>query len=160
MQCLECTQPKQFAIVYNKDMEGKVTQTSTNQFLILFTFNFNLSLILFIMQSNFQTDSFDQAIAISINSFHRYSQFDLDSYFRAIAFPFVFVFVCYSELIDILSTCNFNLPEFKTPAIAINPLFIINEQFQSVTVKNIRKMQSFPKSYKKQDMINALLITY
>ena len=112
------------------------------------------------MKNEFQFDSFDQAIAIFINSFQRYSEFDLGSYFRAIAFPFVFVYVCYSELIEFFTSTNFILPEFITPAIAINPLFLINEQFQSITVKNIRKLQSFPKSYRKQDMINALLITY
>ena len=109
--------------------------------------------------SNLQTDSFDQAITISINSFQRYSKFDLGSYFRAIVFPFVFVFVCYSELINILTACNFILPEFKSPAISINPLFLINEELQSVTVKNLRKIKSFPKSYRKQDIINALLVT-
>ena len=110
-------------------------------------------------QSNLQTDSFDSTIAISINSFQRYSEFDLGSIFRSIVFPFVFVFVCYSELIEYFTQSNFNLPEFKTPEIAINPLFLINEQLQSVTVKNLRQLQSFPKSYKKQDIINALLIT-
>ena len=110
-------------------------------------------------QSNLQVNSFDQAIAISINSFQRYSEFDLDSIFRSIAFPFVFVFICYSELIELLTQSNFNLPEFKSPAIAINPLFLINEQLQSSTVKNLRQLQSFPKSYKKQQIIDALLIT-
>ena len=87
-------------------------------------------------------------------------KFDLASILKSIAFPFVFLFVCYSELIEYFTTINFNLPEFKSPAIAINPLFLINEQLQSVTVKNLRKMQSFPKSYRKQDMIDALLINY
>jgi len=87
-------------------------------------------------------------------------KFDLGSIFKSIAFPFVFVFVCYLELIEYFTQFNFNLPEFKTPAIAISPLFLINEQMQSVTVKNLRKMKSFPKSYKKQDIINALLTTY
>jgi len=86
-------------------------------------------------------------------------KFDLGSIFKSIAFPFVFVFVCYSELIELLTQSNFNLPEFKSPAIAISPLFLINEQLQSVTVKNLRQIKSFPKSYKKQDIINALLIT-
>ena len=111
-------------------------------------------------KSNLQTDSFDKVIAISINSFHRYSQFDLDSYFRAIAFPFVFVIVSINYLIELVTTFNYDLPVFKTPAIHINPLFVINEQLQSVTVKNLRQIKSFPKSYKKQDIINALLITH
>ena len=105
------------------------------------------------MKNNLQTDSFTKLIAISINSFHRYSEFDLDSILRSIAFPFVFVLVCYSELIEFFSQSNFNLPEFKSPAIAINPLFLINEQLQSVTVKNLRQIKSFPKSYKKQDIL-------
>ena len=111
------------------------------------------------MKNEFQTDSFDQAIAISINSFHRYSEFDLDSILRAIVFPFVFVIVSINYLIELLTTINYDLPVFKTAPIYVSPLFLINEQLQSSTVKNIRKLQSFPKSYKKQDMINALLIT-
>ena len=86
-------------------------------------------------------------------------KFDLASILKSIAFPFVFVFVCYSELIEYFTQTNFNLPEFKSPAISINPLFLINEQLQSVTVKNLRQIKSFPKKYKKQDMINDLLIT-
>ena len=85
--------------------------------------------------------------------------FDLATILRSIALPFVFLYIIQSELIDYFSQTNFNLPEFKTPAIAISPLFLINEELQSVTVKNLRKIQKFPKSYKKQDMINALLIT-
>ena len=86
-------------------------------------------------------------------------KFDLASILKSNAFPFVFVFVCYSELIEYFTQINYDLPVFKTPAIHINPLFVINEQLQSSTVKNIRQLQSFPKKYKKQDMINALLST-
>ena len=86
-------------------------------------------------------------------------RFDLATILRSIALPFVFLYIVQSELIELLTQINFNLPEFKSPSIAISPLFLINEQLQSSTVKNIRKLQSFPKSYKKQDMINALLIT-
>ena len=85
--------------------------------------------------------------------------FNLASILRSIAFPFVFVFVLYSELIELLTRIDFELPEFITPKPVQSPLFLINEQLQSVTVKNLRKIQSFPKSYRKQDMINALLIT-
>ena len=85
--------------------------------------------------------------------------FDLATILRSIALPFVFLYIVQSELIDYFSQINFNLPEFKTPAIAISPLFLINEELQSVTVKNLRQIQKFPKSYKKQDIINALLIT-
>ena len=94
-----------------------------------------------------------------MNSFQRYSEFDLGSILRSIAFPFVFIFASISYLFELLTEFNFELPEIKTPAIAVSPLFVINEQMQSVTVKNLRKIQKFPKSYKKQDMINALLIT-
>ena len=111
-------------------------------------------------QSNLQADSFTKLIAISINSFQRYSEFDLDSILRAIAFPFVFVIVCYSELFDYLSQSNFNLPEFYSPDPIQSPLFLINEDLQKLTVKKLRQFKSFPKSYRKQDMINALLITY
>ena len=87
-------------------------------------------------------------------------QFDLGSIFKSIAFPFVFVFVSYYYLIDTLSQFNFNLPEFVIPAPINHPLIRISDKLQSLTVKNLRQLQSFPKSYKKQDMINALLITY
>ena len=86
-------------------------------------------------------------------------RFDLATILRSIALPFVFVYIVQSELIELLTQTNFNLPEFKSPAIAINPLFLINEQLQSVTVKNLRQLQSFPKSYRKQQIIDALLIT-
>ena len=86
--------------------------------------------------------------------------FDLATILRSIALPFVFLFIIQSELIEYFSQINFNLPEFKSPAIAINPLFLINEQLQSSTVKNLRQLKSFPKSYKKQDIIDALLITF
>jgi len=86
-------------------------------------------------------------------------RFDLATILRSIALPFVFVYIVQSELIELLTQSNFNLPEFKSPAIAINPLFLINEQLQSVTVKNLRQLQSFPKSYRKQQIIDALLIT-
>ena len=97
-----------------------------------------------------------QNFFIAISFIHK---FDLASILKSIAFPFVFVFICYSELIEYFTQFNFNLPEFKSPAIAINPLFLINEQLQSVTVKNLRQLQSFPKSYRKQQIIDALLIT-
>ena len=86
--------------------------------------------------------------------------FNLGSILKSIAFPFVFVFVCYSELIELLTACNFNLPEFVIQTPTNHPLLTINDQLQSLTVKKLRQLQSFPKSYKKQDMINALLITY
>ena len=85
--------------------------------------------------------------------------FDLATILRSIALPFVFLFTLYFYLIELVSQINFDLPEFKSPAIAISPLFLINEELQSVSVKNLRKIQKFPKSYRKQDMINALLIT-
>ncbi len=87
-------------------------------------------------------------------------KFNLASILKSIAFPFVFVFVSYYYLIDILSTLQFELPEVYVPKAIVHPALLINEQLQSVTVKNLRKLQSFPKKYKKQDMIDALLITY
>ena len=106
------------------------------------------------------SDSYlDQIIDSFVILFTLIERFDLNSILRSIVTPFVFLFVCYSELIVFLTEMQFELPEIKTPEIAISPLFLINEKMQSVTVKNLRKMQSFPKSYKKQDMINALLIT-
>ena len=41
----------------------------------------------------------------------------------------------------------------------VHPALLINEELQKLTVKNLRELQSFPKNYKKQDIINALLIT-
>ena len=111
-------------------------------------------------QFNLQANSFDKPIAISINSFQRYIEFDLDSILKSIAFPFVFLIVSIQYCWQLLTEMNLILPEFYSLKPVQSPLFLINEQFQSVTVKNLRKMQSFPKSYKKQDMINALLITY
>ena len=111
------------------------------------------------LQSEFQTDSFTKLIAISMNYFHRYINFDLGSYFRAIAFPFVFILVSISYLHDILFTFKFELPAITYPKPFVHPALFINNQLQSVTVKNLRQFKSFPKSYKKQDIIEALLIT-
>jgi hypothetical protein len=103
-------------------------------------------------------------ILITMKNFFQLIQiirdYDLGSVIKSIVFPFVFIYVTYHYLIELLSTINFNLPEFIIPAPINHPLITINEQLQSLTVKKLRKMQSFPKSYKKQDMINALLITY
>ena len=107
--------------------------------------------ILYINPHKMMTQFFSLCRAI-----HR---FDLATILRSIALPFVFLYIVQSELIEYFSQTNFNLPEFKSPAIAISPLFLINEELQSVTVKNLRQIQKFPKSYKKQDIINALLIT-
>jgi len=97
--------------------------------------------------------SFFQVISFIVN-------FDLAGILKSIAFPFVFVFVCYCELIDILSTFHFELPAIYIPKAIVHPALLINEDLQLLAVKNLRKLQSFPKSYRKQDMINALLITY
>ena len=115
--------------------------------LILIPSNPNPSLILITMKNFFQLIQIIR-------------DYDLGSIIKSIVFPFVFVFVTYHYLIELLSTINFNLPEFVIPSPTNHPLFLINEQLQSVTVKNLRKMQSFPKSYRKQDMIDALLITH
>jgi len=109
--------------------------------------------------SNLQVDSFTKLIAISINSFQRYSEFDLDSILRAIVFPFVLVFVSIQYLHDILYTFKFELPAITYPKPIVHPALLINEELQLLTVKNLRQLQSFPKSYKKQDIIDALLIT-
>ena len=109
--------------------------------------------------SNLQTDSFTKLIAISMNYFHRYINFDLGSYLRAIAFPFVFVLVSISYLHDILFTFKFELPAITYPKAFVHPTLLINEQLQLVTVKNLRTVQHFPKTYKKQDMVEALLIS-
>ena len=109
--------------------------------------------------SNPSMNLIDEQIEFFVISFTRYEKFDLDSILRSIAFPFVFVFVCYSMFWAFLTEMQFDLPEFVIAKPFQSPLITINEQLQSVTVKNLRKMQSFPKSYKKQDMINALLIT-
>ena len=115
--------------------------------LILIPSNPNPSLILITMKNFFQLIQIIR-------------DYDLGSIIKSIVFPFVFVFVTYHYLIELFSTINFNLPEFVIPSPTNHPLFLINEQLQSVTVKNLRKMQSFPKSYRKQDMIDALLITH
>jgi len=94
-----------------------------------------------------------------MNYFHRYINFDLGSYLRAIVFPFVFVLVSISYLHDILFTFKFELPAITYPDAIVHPALLINDQLQSVTVKNLRAIQHFPRTYKKQDMIEALLIT-
>lgn len=112
-------------------------------------------------QSNLQADSnFDQFLINSFKLFKIIRDFDLDSILRSIALPFVFVFIVIQELNDILFTFEFELPEFYIPQAIVHPALLINNQLQSFTVKNLRKMQKFPKYYRKQDMIEALLITH
>ena len=94
-----------------------------------------------------------------MNYFHRYINFDLGSYLRAIAFPFVFVLVSIQYIYDILYTFQFELPAITYPDAIVHPALLINDQLQSVTVKNLRAIHHFPRTYKKQDMIEALLIT-
>ena len=110
-------------------------------------------------QFNIEADSFDKSIAIGLNFIQKLITFDLGFYFRAIVFPFVFAIVSIQYLFESLTEMQFNLPEFYLPKPVQSPLFRINVEMQSITVKNLRKMQSFPKSYRKQDMINTLLIT-
>lgn len=86
-------------------------------------------------------------------------EFDLASIFRNIALPFVFVYVSYFYLIDLISGADFELPKVELPRPTISPLFILSEEFQSETVKSLRSINKFPRNYKKQDMINALLVT-
>ena len=83
--------------------------------------------------------------------------FDLATILRSICLPFVFLYVVYFELIELVSTIEFELPEFKTPKIAISPLFLINEELQSLTIKNLRELQSAPKRIKKQSLIDSYL---
>ena len=83
--------------------------------------------------------------------------FNLASILRSICFPFVFLYVVYFELIELLSQTQFELPEIKTPKVAISPLFVINEQLQSLTIKNLRELQSAPKRIKKQSLIDSYL---
>lgn len=100
--------------------------------------------------------------SILINSFKLFKtirDFPLNSILRAIAFPFVFVLVSIQYIYDILFTFNFELPAISYPKAFVHPALLINDQLQSVTVKNLRTIQHFPKTYKKQDIINALLIT-
>ena len=94
-----------------------------------------------------------------MNYFHRYINFDLGSILRAIVLPFVFVLVSISYLHDILFTFKFELPAITYPKVFVHPALLISEQLQSVTVKNLRAIRKFPNSYKKQDIIEALLIT-
>lgn len=110
-------------------------------------------------QSELNVDFIDQQIVFILNSFQRYSEFDLDSILKSIAYPFVFLFICYSTIIELLTESTIILPEFYSPKPIQSPLFLINEDLQKLTVKNLRQFKSFPKSYRKQDMINALLIT-
>ena len=82
--------------------------------------------------------------------------FDLASIFRSIAFPFVFIFVCYSELIDSLTAIEFSFEVF-TPQPIVNPFYITAEELQHETVKNLRKLDRFSSKIRKQQMIDQLL---
>lgn len=84
--------------------------------------------------------------------------FNLAAILRSIAFPFVFLYIIYSESIDYLSQSNFTLPEFLIIKPYQSPLFTINEELQSFTIKNLKQLQSSPNRIKKQSLIDSYLI--
>ena len=84
--------------------------------------------------------------------------FNLATILRSIALPFVFLFTVYFELIDYLSQSNFILPEFLIVKAYQSPLFTINQQLQSLTISNLKQLQSAPNRIKKQSLIDSYLI--
>lgn len=105
-----------------------------------------------------QTDYIQQVIEFFVISFTRYEKLDVDSFLRDLCFIPVSLYVLFSIAWDYFTSTSMIL-DVKVLGPIVNPLYTINEEMQSFTVKNIRKMQSFPSKYRKQDMINALLIT-
>ena len=106
------------------------------------------------MSSTFTTESF---FRFTFQLFASIKHFDLGNIFRSICFPFVFLFICYFELIEFFSQSNFNLPEIVIPKPYVSPLFLINDELQSLTISNLRKLQSAPKRIKKQSLIDSYL---
>lgn len=103
-----------------------------------------------------QSNYIDQAIDFSVITFARYEKFDLNSILREIAFWPISLYVVITMIWEYFTSTSMIL-DVKVLKPIVHPALSINEDLQKMTVKNLRQLRSFPKSYKKQDMINALL---
>lgn len=105
-----------------------------------------------------QSNYIQEIIEFFVISFTRYEKLDFDSFLRNLCFVPVSLYVLITIAWEYFTSTTMIL-DVKVLKPIVHPTLLINEDLQKLTVKNLRKMQSFPKSYKKQDMINALLIT-
>ncbi len=105
-----------------------------------------------------QVDYIQQTIEFFVISFTRYEKLDVNSFLRDLCFIPVSLYVLITIAWEYFTSTSM-IFDVKVLKPIVNPLYTINEEMQSFTVKNIRKMQSFPNKYRKQDMINTLLIT-
>ena len=105
-----------------------------------------------------QSDYIQELIEFFVISFTRYEKYDLNSLLRDLCFIPVSLYVLITITWEYFTSISMIL-DIKVPKPIVHPSLLINEDLQKLTVKNLRKMQSFPKSYKKQDIINTLLIT-
>ncbi len=86
--------------------------------------------------------------------------FDLASVLRSVALPIVFIYVCYFEIIDSLSTFTTKLDIVELPKAQIAPLQDLYNQLNSETVKNLREITGIKKRLTKTALIEAYLITH
>lgn len=105
-----------------------------------------------------QNDCFTELLDFFVISFTRYEKYDLDSLLRDLCFIPVSLYVLITIAWEYLTSTSM-IVDMKVLKPIVHPALLINEELQKLTVKNLRELQSFPKNYKKQDIINALLIT-
>ena len=86
--------------------------------------------------------------------------FNLAAILRSIALPIVFIYVCYFEIIDSLSTFATKLNFPPAPKVYISPLSDLYNQLNSQTVKNLREITGIKKRLTKTALIEAYLITH
>ena len=86
--------------------------------------------------------------------------FNLAAILRSIALPIVFIYVCYFEVIDSLSTFTTDLNFPPEPKASINQLSDLYNQLETLTVKNLREITGIKKRLTKTALIEAYLITH
>ena len=86
--------------------------------------------------------------------------FNLAAVLRSIALPIVFIYVCYFEVIDSLSTFSAKLNFPPAPKVYVSPLSDLYNQLNSQTVKNLREITGIKKKLTKSALIEAYLITH
>ena len=86
--------------------------------------------------------------------------FNLAAILRSIALPIVFIYVCYFEVIDSLSTSTTKLNLVELPKPQIAPLQDLYNQLETLTVKNLREVTGIKKRLTKAALIEAYLITH
>ena len=104
-----------------------------------------------------QNDCFTELLDFFVISFTRYEKYDLNSLLRDLCFIPVSLYVLITITWEYFTSTSMII-DMKVLKPIMHPTLLINEDLQKLTVKNLRKLGNFPSKYKKQEIINALLI--